>query len=75
MSSKTKIVVVKLKDLLFYATVLILCVIVLLMLYILFQPDSSTTNSTISVKTESLHTDSLFQLSYSSVSSAYRSFK
>lgn len=53
MSSKTKIVVVKLKDILFYATVVVLCVIVLLLLYILFQPDTAPTSSTISVKTES----------------------
>ena len=37
MSAKTKIVVIKLKDVLFYATVVILCIIVLLMLYILFH--------------------------------------
>lgn len=54
MSAKTKIVVIKLKDLLFYATIVILCIIVLLMLYILFQPKTSTTNSTIEVKTESV---------------------
>ena len=52
MSAKTKIVVIKLKDLLFYATVGILCIIVLLMLYILFQPDAATTNSTIEVQME-----------------------
>ena len=52
MSSKTKIVVVKLKDILFYATVVVLCIIVLLLLYILFQPDTAPTNSTISVKNE-----------------------
>ena len=52
MSAKTKIVVIKLKDVLFYATVGILCVIALLLLYILFQPDSTTTNSTIDVKQE-----------------------
>lgn len=54
MSAKTKIVVIKLKDLLFYATVAILCVIVLLMLYILFQPEATTTNSTIEVRTEAI---------------------
>ncbi len=53
MRSKTKIVVIKLKDILFYATVAVLCVIVLLLLYILFQPDAATTSSTISVKAES----------------------
>ena len=37
MRGKTKIVVIKLKDLLFYATVVLLGIIVLLMLYILFQ--------------------------------------
>ena len=52
MSSKTKIVVVKLKDILFYATVVVLCIIVLLMLYILFQPNTAPTGSTISVKNE-----------------------
>ncbi len=50
MSAKTKIVVIKLKDILFYATVVILCIIVLLMLYILFQPETVTTNSTIEVR-------------------------
>ena len=53
MSAKTKIVVIKLKDVLFYATVGILCVIALLLLYILFQPDTTPTNSTIDVKIES----------------------
>ena len=52
MSSKTKIVVIKLKDLLFYATVAVLCIIVLLLLYILFQPDEAVTSSTISVYAE-----------------------
>lgn len=42
MSSKTKIVVLKLKDILFYATVVALCIIVLLLLYILLQPDAAT---------------------------------
>lgn len=52
MSSKTKIVVVKLKDILFYATVVTLCIIVLLLLYILFQPKEETapTGSTITVQ-------------------------
>lgn len=50
MSAKTKIVVIKLKDLLFYATVVLLCIIVLLMLYILFQPEAAATNSTIEVR-------------------------
>ena len=50
MSAKTKIVVIKLKDLLFYATVVLLSIIVLLMLYILFQPEATTTNSTIEAK-------------------------
>lgn len=57
MSAKTKIVVIKLKDILFYATVVILCIIVLLLLYILFQPKSTTTNSTIEVKAESTYLD------------------
>ena len=52
MSSKTKIIVLKLKDLLFYATVAILAIIVLLLLYILFQPETTMTNSTISVRVE-----------------------
>ena len=52
MSAKTKIVVIKLKDILFYATVGILCIIVALLLYILFQPDTTTINSTIDVKIE-----------------------
>ena len=53
MSSKTKIVVVKLKDILFYATVVVLCIIVLLLLYILFQPAAAPTNATINVRMES----------------------
>ena len=52
MSAKTKIVVVKLKDILFYATVAVLGIIMLLLLFILFQPDTAPTSSTISVKTE-----------------------
>ena len=52
MSAKTKIVVVKLKDILFYATVAVLGIIVLLLLFILFQPDTAPTSSTISVRTE-----------------------
>ncbi len=52
MSSKTKIVVIKLKDILFYATVVVLCIIVLLLLYILFQSNAVTTNSTIEVRSE-----------------------
>ncbi len=55
MSAKTKIVVIKLKDILFYATVTLLCIIVLLMLYILFQPETTTTNSTIEARMESLY--------------------
>lgn len=50
MSSKTKIVVVKLKDILFYVTVVALCVIVFLLLVVLFQPKSTPTDGTISVK-------------------------
>ena len=57
MSSKTKIVVIKMKDLLFYATVAILGIILILLLYILFQPDTTPTNSTIDVKIESLDTE------------------
>lgn len=49
---KTKIVVIKLKDLIFYATVVVLCIILLLLLYILFQPDASPTSSTIEVHSE-----------------------
>ena len=49
MSSKTKIVVIKLKDILFYATAAALCIIVLLLLYILFQPDAATTGAIINV--------------------------
>ena len=52
MNSKTKIIVIKLKDILFYSTVAVLCIIVLLLLYILFQPETSATSSTISVKNE-----------------------
>ncbi|MBR3812160.1 MAG: hypothetical protein IKJ16_07550 [Agathobacter sp.] len=46
---KTKIVVIKLKDILFYATVVVLCIILLLLLFILFQPEATPTNSTIEV--------------------------
>ena len=56
MSAKTKIVVIKLKDVLFYSTVAVLGIIALLLLYILFQPNDTTTNSTIDVKIE--HMDS-----------------
>ena len=49
MHSKPKIIVVKLKDILFYATVAILIVIVLLLFYILFQPEAAPTDSTITV--------------------------
>ena len=52
MSAKTKIVVIKLKDVLFYSTVAVLAIIALLLLYILFQPNDTTTNSTIDVKME-----------------------
>ena len=52
MSAKTKIVVIKLKDVLFYSTIAVLCIITLLLLYILFQPGDTSTNSTIDVKTE-----------------------
>ncbi|MBQ2706230.1 MAG: hypothetical protein IJF60_05370 [Agathobacter sp.] len=52
MSAKTKIVVVKLKDILFYTTVAVLGIIMLLLLFILFQPDTAPTSSTISVKAE-----------------------
>ena len=60
MSGKTKIVVIKLKDVLFYATVGILCIIALLLLYILLQPDTTTTNSTIDVKIESLDSEKIW---------------
>ena len=60
MSGKTKIVVIKLKDVLFYATVGILCVIVLLLLFILFQPDTTPTNSTIDVKIERLDSEKIW---------------
>ena len=60
MSSKTKIVVIKMKDLLFYATVAILGIILILLLYILFQPDTTPTNSTIDVKIESLDTQKIW---------------
>lgn len=49
MSSKTKIVVIKLKDILFYATLAALGIILLLLIYILFQPDAATTGAIISV--------------------------
>lgn len=52
MSAKTKIVVIKLKDVLFYMTIVFLCIIVLLMLYILFQPKTTPTNSTIEARME-----------------------
>ena len=49
MSSKTKIVVIKLKDILFYATLAALGIILLLLIYILFQPDATTTGAIINV--------------------------
>ena len=52
MGKKTKIVVIKLKDILFYATVVALCVLVLLLLVILFTPEATTTNATIRVQAE-----------------------
>ena len=55
MGKKTKIVVIKLKDILFYATVAALCIIVLLLLVILFTPESTTTNATISVQGETVN--------------------
>lgn len=60
MSAKTKIVVVKLKDVLFYATLGILCIIAVLLLYILFQSDATTTNSTIDVRMEQLDTEKIW---------------
>ena len=60
MSAKTKIVVLKMKDLLFYATVAILGIILILLLYILFQQDTTPTNSTIDVKIESLDTEKIW---------------
>ena len=60
MSSKTKIVVIKMKDLLFYATVAILGIILILLLYILFQPDTAPANSTIDVKIESLDPEKIW---------------
>ena len=60
MSAKTKIVVIKMKDLLFYATVVILCIITVLLLYILFQPDTTSTTSTIDVKLEQLDTQKIW---------------
>lgn len=60
MSGKTKIVVIKLKDVLFYATVGILCIIVLLLLFILFQPDTTPTNSTIDVKIENMDNEKIW---------------
>ena len=60
MSAKTKIVVVKLKDVLFYATLGILCIIAVLLLYILLQSDTTTTNSTIDVRMEQLDTEKIW---------------
>jgi len=51
MSAKTKIVVVKMKDILFYATVVLLFIIVLLLLYILFQPNTAPVSHTIQANT------------------------
>ena len=56
MQTKTKIVVIKLKDIIFYATVVVLCIILLLLLFILFQPNTSPTSSTIEVHSD--HTGS-----------------
>ena len=52
MRTKTKIIVIKLKDILFYATLAALGAILILLLYIMFQPDNTPTNSTIDVKIE-----------------------
>ena len=52
MRTKTKIIVIKLKDILFYATLADLGAILILLLYIMFQPDNTPTNSTIDVKIE-----------------------
>ena len=60
MSAKTKIVVIKLKDVLFYATVAILCIITILLLFILFQSDTTTTNSTIDVKMECIDMEKIW---------------
>ena len=60
MSAKTKIVVIKMKDLLFYITVIILCIITVLLLYIVFQPDTPTTTSTIDVKIEQLDSEKIW---------------
>lgn len=50
MRSKTKIIVIKLKDILFYITVVALCVIIFLLLVVIFQPKDTPTSGTISVK-------------------------
>ena len=60
MSTKTKIVVIKLKDVLFYSTIAVLCIITLLLLYILFQPNETTTNSTIDVKIENMDSQKIW---------------
>ena len=60
MRTKTKIVVIKLKDLLFYGTVAILGIILVLLLYILFQSDTTPTNSTIDVKIEHMDTEKIW---------------
>ena len=60
MRAKTKIVVIKLKDILFYATVGILCIIAILLLYILLQPDTTPTDSTIDVKIECLDSEKIW---------------
>ena len=60
MSGKTKIVIIKMKDAIFYATVVVLCIIVLLLLYILFQPDTTPSNSTIDVKIESISPEKIW---------------
>lgn len=55
MGKKTKIIVIKLKDILFYATVAALCIIVLLLLVILFTPEATSTNATITVQAETIN--------------------
>ena len=49
MRSKPKIIVIKLKDILFYATVAALAIILLLLIFILFQPAAESTGAIIHV--------------------------
>ncbi len=49
MGNKTKIIVLKLKDILFYLTLGVLGILLLLLIYILFMPDAASASAIIGV--------------------------